>query len=313
MRVVSLLPSATEIVYALGIEPVGVSHECDFPNAAREKPSMNFSRVDSEASSEEIDRQVRAAERDHGGVYGIDREALAAADPDLIVTQGVCDVCAVDRVLVRETVEELDLDTEVLTLDSHTLDEVLEDIVRIGAATGREASAEEVVAGLRERIDAVASRTRTAEERPQVAILDWLDPVMVAGHWMPEIVRLAGGEYELAEPGDASTIREWDEVLAYDPDVLIAAPCGFGLDQATANATDVTEREGFATLTATRTGTVYLMDGHHYVNRPGPRLVDTLEYLAGLLHADRMPEPSDEVVRSIRDPASETETSAERG
>lgn len=306
MNVVSLLPSGTEICYALGIEPVGVSHECDYPPEAAEKPSINRSRVDPEASSEEINEQVVAAEQDHGGVYEIDVAALDRVDPDLIVTQGICDVCAVDSVLVEDAVEQIDADPEILTTDPHSVADVFEDAERIGAATGRQDRAEELVADLRGRIDDVERRVSAVDERPDVAILDWLDPVMVAGHWMPELVESAGGRYGLAAPGDRSRPREWTEIREYDPDVLVAAPCGFELGQTGENLDDLIEREGWDDLRAVRDGRAYAMDGHHYVNRPGPRLVDTLEYLAGLLHPGAFETPPASVARPLPELASRT-------
>ena len=290
MRVVTLLPSATEIVYALGVEPVGVSHECDYPPAAREQPSVNRSRVDPEASSSEINEQVAAAE-EGDGVYAVDREALAAVDPDVVITQGVCDVCAVDHVLVEDAVAELGLDAEVLTLDVHSLADLFESIHRVGAAIDRDERATELVANLRERVAAVETTAARASETPSVAVLDWLDPVMVAGHWIPEMVEIAGGEYGMADHGAHSRPREWTEVTTYDPDVLVAAPCGFDIEQTRDNLADLTDRPGFDDLRAVREGRAYVVDGHHYVNRSGPRLVDTLEYLASLCHPDLFDSP----------------------
>lgn len=279
MRVVSLLPSATELVYALGVEPVGVSHECDYPPAAQDRPAVNRSRIDPDASSAEIDAQVRAA-ADDGGVYEIDRDRLAALDPDLVVSQGICDVCAVDAVLVREAVSDLGLDAEVLTTDPHSLGDVLEDVDRLGAALGRTDAAAALRAGLEARIDAVTDRD---DGGPRVAVLDWLDPPMVAGHWIPEMVDRAGGSYGLADPEARSRPREWSEIRAYDPEILIAAPCGFGVGQTVADRDCLADRPGWDDITAVRRGEVYAMDGHHYVNRPGPRLVDTLEALAAVV------------------------------
>jgi len=298
MRVVSLLPSATEIVYALGAEPVGVSHECDYPPAARGVPAVNRSRVDPDATSAEINEQVAAA-IEEGGVYELDRERLAALDPDLVVSQSICDVCAVDEVLVRTAVDELGLDAEVLTTDPHSMADVLADVERIGATLGRGERASEVVADLQERVAAVEEAATGVEERPDVAVLDWLDPPMVAGHWVPGMVERAGGRYGLAAPGERSRPREWAEVREYDPDVLVASPCGFDLDQTAANLTDLTGREGWADLQAVREGRVYAVDGHHYVNRPGPRLVDTLECLGALFHPDRFADPPGDAVQPV--------------
>jgi iron complex transport system substrate-binding protein len=298
MRIVSLLPSATEIAYALGLEPAAVSHECDFPPRAATKPAANRSLVDPEASSAEINEQVAAADAE-GGVYEIDLDVLREADPDLVITQGVCDVCAVDSVLVERAVERLDLDARILTLDPHSLDDVLDDVRRVGATTGTEARAAALVADLRERVAAVADRAATAEEIPRTLVLDWMDPAMVAGHWVPELVELAGGEYGLAELGGPSGPREWDEIRAFDPEVLVVAPCGFGLDQTAENLDDLTAREGWEDVTAVREGTAFAMDGHHYVNRPGPRIVDTLEHLAGLVHPELFDAPPVDVAQVL--------------
>ena len=298
MNVVSLLPSATEIVYALGVEPVGVSHECDYPPAANENPAVNRSHVDADATSADIDEQVLAAQEE-GGVYELDRETLATLSPDLVVSQGICDVCAVDEVRVRQAVDELGLDAAVLTTDPHSLADMLADIERIGDALGRSERALDLVSELEGRIDAVERAAGATESRPRTAVLDWLDPVMVASHWIPGMVDLAGGRYGLAERGARSRPREWETIRSYDPEVLVLAPCGFGIDQTTANLTDVTDRDGWGDLTAVQRDEVYVVDGHHYVNRPGPRLVETLEFLAWVLHPEQFDAPPLDAVRPL--------------
>ncbi len=297
MRVVSLLPSGTEILYGLGIEPVAVSHECDFPPAAREKPVVNQSRVDPTASATAINDQVQRAEREHASVYELRDNVLKAVDPDLIVTQGVCDVCAVDDRLVQQAVDRLDLDCEVLSTHPHSIEEMLADIERIGAAIGRSDAAAKVREDLAARIRAIETQTPTSG--PRVAIFDWPAPVMVAGHWIPGMITRIGGAYGLAEPGDRSTPREWSEIVKYDPEVVITAPCGFELEKAIESLSELSTRAGWAELTAVQTERVYAMDGHHYVNRPGPRLVETLESFAGILHPDIVEKPSPTVVRSV--------------
>ncbi|MDG5778606.1 ABC transporter substrate-binding protein [Haloarculaceae archaeon H-GB2-1] len=296
MRVVSTLPSATEICYALGVEPVGVSHECDYPPEATAVRSVNRVTIDPEQDTAGINDQLDAAD---GPVYTIDDAALREADPDLIVTQGICDVCAVDRVLVEEAVDRVGLDCEILTTDPHSLDDLFADVERIGAAMDRADRAADLVADLRARVDAVRDRAAEAESRPRLAVLDWLDPVLVAGHWIPEMAEMAGATYEMTDAGARSEPREWDEVVAYDPEVLVLAPCGFGIDQTVANLAAVTDRPGWSNLTAVQEGRVFVMDGHHYVNRPGPRLVDTLEYLAALVHPDLFEQPPAEAVRPV--------------
>ncbi|WIV68054.1 ABC transporter substrate-binding protein [Natrialbaceae archaeon AArc-T1-2] len=299
MRIVTTLPSATEIVAELGFEPVGVSHECDYPPWVGEIPSVTTSRIDADASSTEIDRQVR--ETGDEGVYEVDVGLLDDLEPDVIVTQGMCDVCAVDEAVIERAVEAITADPEIVTTDPHTVADVLGDIERIGRVTNRERRATEIVRRRRERIDDVRETASDALERPRVAVLDWTDPVMVAGHWTPELVTAAGGEYGMADPADRSTPREWDDVLAYDPEVLVVAPCGFDLEQITENIGDLTEREGWSDLTAVREDRVWAMDGHHYVNRPGPRLVDTLEYLAAIVQPDHFVGPPTDVAVSVAD------------
>ncbi|WP_312910286.1 ABC transporter substrate-binding protein [Natronosalvus caseinilyticus] len=303
MRIVTTLPSATEIVCALGLEPVGVSHECDFPPAVRDCPSVTASRIDADASSGAIDEQVLEAVSgtDDGagdGVYDVAVDTLDALDPDLVVTQGMCDVCAVDEVVVERALEEIAADPEVLTTDPHSIADVLADVERVGEAAGVPERARDAVAALEERIDAV--RTRTADlaldERPRVAVFDWTDPVMIAGHWTAELVEWASGRYGLADVGEPSRPRAWDEIRAYDPEIAVVAPCGFDLEQTAANLTDLTDREGWDDLTAVREGCVWALDGNQYLNRPGPRLVDTLEALAPIVQPDRFPDPPDESV-----------------
>ncbi len=324
MRVVTLLPSATEVVCALGVDPVGVSHECDYPPRVADLPSVNSARVDAEASTAEINRQVVEAERG-GGVYEIDLDTLERLDPDLIVTQGVCDVCAVDSVLVEEAVARTDVDAAVLTTDPHSLADVLDDVRRVGRALGREERASDLVADLRDRVRAVGERLPHAPpaaaradllgadavaddagtdptpdaDRPRVAVLDWTDPPMVGGHWLPGMVEYLGGEYGLSGRGAASRVHEWAAIREYDPEYLVAAPCGFSVEQTRENVTDLTERPGWDDLTAVREGRAYVMDGHDYCNCPGPRLVDTLEYLAWVLYPDRFERPPESALVEV--------------
>jgi iron complex transport system substrate-binding protein len=299
MRVVTLLPSATEIVYALGVEPVGVSEACDYPEAARDQPSANRSRIDPSGTSSDINEQVAAAEN-ADGVYDVDREVMASLDPDLIITQGVCDVCAVDHVLVADAVAELGLETEILTLDIHSLDGLFDAIDRIGAAIGRGEQAAALASDLRDRIQRVKQTAATADSTPTVAVLDWLDPVMVAGHWVPELIDIAGGRYEMADVGSHSRPREWQEIRESDPEVLIIAPCGFDVDQTRDNISELTSRPGFEKLQAVREDRAYILNGHGYMNRSGPRLVDTAEYVAGILHPDIFDSPPGETVVSMQ-------------
>ncbi|QCW03232.1 ABC transporter substrate-binding protein [Natrinema pallidum] len=285
MRIVTTLPSATETVAALGCEPVGVSHECDYPPSAASAPAVTSSRIDAAGSSGEIDQQVLETADTEAGVYDIDIETLAALEPDVIVTQGMCDVCAVDVAVIEDAVDRIAVEPEIVTTDPHSVGDVLGDLERIGHAIGREDRAREVRRDLESRIEAVRNRAADsdAEDRPRVAVFDWTEPVMIAGHWTAELVDWAGGEYGLAAVGERSRPREWDEIRAYDPEVVLVAPCGFGLAQTARNTTDLTERDGWSDLTAVQEGRVWAMDGDQYLNRPGPRLVDTLEALAPIV------------------------------
>lgn len=299
MQIVTTLPSATEMVAALGLEPVGVSHECDYPPRAATAPAVTRSRInaDESASSAEIDRQVLEVAETEDGVYEIDVETLADLDPDVIVTQGMCDVCAVDETVVADAVDRIAADPEVVPTDPHSVGDVLDDIERIGRAVDREARAREVRAELESRIDAIRKRTADidAVDRPRVAIFDWTDPVMIAGHWTAELVDWAGGAYGLADVGARSRPREWEEIRDYDPEIVIVAPCGFGLEQIARNRTDLTDRDGWDALTAVRENRVWAMDGDHYLNRPGPRLVDTLEALAAIVQPERFDGPDSDI------------------
>jgi iron complex transport system substrate-binding protein len=301
MRVVSLLPSATEIVCALGVDPVGVTHECDYPLRVADTSEVVHSRVDSDQSSQDLDAAVREAV-DGGGVYALDRDRLRELDPDVVVTQGLCDVCAVDESVVRETLADVDLDATLVATHPHTLGDVFDDIERIGAAISRADAAERLVADLQERVERVETQV-AGVDRPTVTVFDWLDPVMVSGHWVPELVALAGGDFRLADVGEHSGPVEWETVREADPDVLVAAPCGFPVERTLDSIDDLTTRPGWDDLAAVSNGRAYVLDGHHYVNRPGPRLVETLEALAGLLHPDRVEPPADAMARPFPQPA----------
>jgi iron complex transport system substrate-binding protein len=270
----------------------------------RDRPTVVESAVDGDGSSREIDDAVdRAA--DDGGVFHVDGDRLAEIDPDLIVAQDTCDVCAVDRVDVVDVVAEYDLETRILTVDIHSLEDLYETIERLGDALGRESAATDLEAELRSRIERIESRIDAAstatETPPRMAVLDWMDPPMVAGHWVPELVERAGGEYGLADTGKRSRPREWSTIVDYDPEILVVAPCGFDREQTRRHLSELTDRPGWAELAAVRAGQVYLIDGDAYVNRPGPRLVETLAAFAAIVPrnatAPRFPplaEPIDE-------------------
>jgi len=294
VRIVSLLPSATEIVCLLGLEKdlVGVSHECDFPPAVGRLPKAVRPAFDSEGLSQrEIDDRVRSALEAGGGVYAIDQEVLASLAPELIITQELCDVCAVPEALASEAVGRLRLARRprVLSLHPHSLSDILLDIRRVGDATGAAAAAESRVTQLSMRLAAVKGLLRDNSRRPRVAALEWLDPVMVSGHWVPEMVRRAGGEDSLGRDREPSARVEWDEVLRYAPEVIVLMPCGFDVERSARDARLLARRPGWESLPAVQSGEVYAVHGGAYFNRPGPRVVDGVEILAEILHPEVFP------------------------
>ncbi len=277
MRIVSLLPSTTEILFAVGAgdDVVGVTFECDFPAEARSRTIVSTSALPDGLSSAEIDAFVVAALHRGEDLYHLDEGALAGLDADLVVTQDLCAVCAVDVSVVDDALRHLGCTAEVLTIDPHTLDEVLDSILVLGRATGHEPAAAALVADQRTRIDTVARRV-AGLPRPRVMLLEWTDPPFAPGHWIPEMVTLAGGEPVLGRAGQKSRRVTWDAVHAAEPDVVVVAPCGYDLAGAEALAVDVRTR--FPDLP------VHAVDANASWARPGTRLVDGLEHLATLLH-----------------------------
>jgi len=285
MRVVSLLPAATEIVAALGAGNwlVGVSHECDWPPEVRTLPRVTRSSVDSALPSAEIDRRMAAAKSGAAPPVTIDRDALGRLAPDVIIGQAVCDVCAVDvgAQHAAALLAALPSRPRVVTLHAHDLADVFADIGRVGEALDLQGEAEELVAGLRYRLGRVGARQcRAPTHLPRVLVIEWVDPPYVAGHWVPELVAAAGGVDIGARPGDRSVTRAWRELRALAPDVVVVALCGFDVPRARRELGAVTDRDGRALLAAARVG---FLDGNAYTSRPGPRLVEAVELLTPLI------------------------------
>jgi iron complex transport system substrate-binding protein len=288
MRIVSLLPSATELLFAIGAgdDVVAVTHECDFPDAARALPAVTSNLLDhGTGASEPIDRHITTARHEGSSIYALDEAALRALRPDLIVTQELCDVCAVAYRDVAAAVRRLPGDTDVLSLEPASLDEIVATAVTLGEATGHQAGAAELSASLRDRIAAVASATRPGGV-PETVCIEWTDPVMVGGHWVPEMVALAGGRDALGVAAEPSRYADWGAVVEAQPEAMVLMPCGFDLPTTLALSPEVTLRPGFAELPCARTGRVVAVDGSAYFNRPGPRIVDGLEMLAAILAAE---------------------------
>jgi iron complex transport system substrate-binding protein len=295
MRIVSLLPSATEIVYALGLGDslVGVTHECDYPDDARNKPVVTRSLLNHEdTTSEEIDYAVRGQLRDGLSLYALDRDQLAELHPDLILTQALCEVCAVsfdavEQVVCDVTSQFAGVAPSVLSLEPNSLHDILETITQVGAAAGTEQEAAEVVASLWARIEHVRLRAQTLTTRPRVACLEWIDPPYGPGHWLPEMIALAGGTPGLGTAHADSRRISWGDVIAFAPEVIVVTPCGFDLERTIAEARRaLPRRTGWDALPAVRGGRVYAVDGNAYYSRPGPRIVDSLELLAELIHPE---------------------------
>jgi iron complex transport system substrate-binding protein len=286
MRIVSLVPSATELLFALGLggDVVAVTHECDFPPAARELPTVTRDLIGSGLEPGEIDRAVRSLTEQGQSIYELDTEELHALSPDLIVTQAVCAVCAVSYDDVQALADEMDPRPEVISLDPTTLGEVLGDVRTVATATDRKDQGVELVQDAASRIDRVRLAVRAAE-RPRVAALEWLDPVYVAGHWTPQLVDYAGGEDVLGLPGEPSEVHSWEAVAAAKPDVVVVMPCGYDAERALEEA--YTLEDELAAIGAER---VVAVDASAYFSRPGPRLIDGLELLAHVLHPDRVTE-----------------------
>lgn len=288
-RIVSLLPSATEICFALGLSDrlVGVSHECDFPPGARALPALTTPAIDPRGSSLEIDREVRARMAAGLSIHRVDEERLRALRPDLIVTQDTCEVCAVSLDEVRAAARRIaGPEVELLSLAPLVLADVLEDIVSVGRAAGVEARARAYAAELRVRLERLARETALLA-RPSVLVLEWLAPPMAAGHWTPELVRIAGGEPVLAPEGAPTGPIEWERIAARDPDFVLIAPCGFRIEQTLRELGALERQPGFSALAAVRAGRVAIADGNAYFNRPGPRLAESAELAALALHPER--------------------------
>jgi iron complex transport system substrate-binding protein len=287
MRIVSLVPSATEMLFALGLGPdlIAVTHECDYPPPALELPRVTRDRLPAGLSSAEIDAAVKERTLRGESIYELDTELLHDLQPDLIVTQALCSVCAVSYDDVRAVAEQIDSHPRVISLDPHTVGEVLGDAGTLAQATDRKDAAVELVQDAAARIDRVRLAVRNARRRPRVAALEWLDPPFAAGHWTPQLIGYAGGDDVLGLAGENSEQRTWADVKAAQPDVVIVMPCGY--DAEIAHREAEMHRDELVRVGA---GEVVAVDAAAYFSRPGPRIVDGLELLASILHPELFPE-----------------------
>jgi iron complex transport system substrate-binding protein len=285
-RIVSLIASATEIVCALGFEDslVGRSHECDFPPSVGRLPACTSPAFNVDGPSGDIDRRVKEALQSGPSVYRVDEALLWELRPDVIVTQAQCEVCAVSLRDVERAICTWPGKPRLATLNPNCLSDVWDDIRRVEAALDAPARGAALIRTLRSRMDAIAEKARGLPTKPTVACIEWIDPLMAAGNWTPELIEMAGGVNLFGEAGKHSPGMTWDQLAAADPDVIVVAPCGFTIVQTRRDLPLLTSRPEWPRLKAVRGYRVFLADGNQYFNRPGPRLVETLEILAELLH-----------------------------
>ncbi|MBI3859811.1 MAG: cobalamin-binding protein [Thaumarchaeota archaeon] len=294
-RIVTTLPSATEIVSLLGLEDklVGITHECDFPPSVSEKPVIIKPVFDAKGmTSREIDDSILAHLSKGRSIYEIDEELLAFLRPDLIITQELCEVCATPLQVVAKAIARLEPKPTVISLSPHDLEDVLKNVIEVGLATGRVDEARRVVTSLRRRIEGVKEKCfgNPNIAKPSVFCLEWLDPIYCSGHWMPELVDYAGGVELLGRLGEPSTVVPWRSVVAADPEVIFVTVCGYSVERTLGEISALTEKKGWSKLRAVRNGNVFVLDSPSYYSRSGPRLVDGLEIMASLLHPELFPD-----------------------
>ena len=295
MKIVSLLPSATEIICALGLENqlVGVTHECDYPPSVKALPKVTTTLIPHDASSQEIDLLVRERLAAQAALYSLNMPVLEQLQPDLIVTQALCDVCAVAEAEVRSAACQLPGQPRIVNLEPMTLSEVFGTMRLVGQACGIGDKAEVVIAGLQARVDAVSNRTLAIPEasRPRVGFLEWIDPPFCPGHWNPELITLAGGKDILGQANCPSRTLAWQEVVAAQPEVMFISLCGFDVERSLQDMPILQSYPDYADLPAAQSHQVYVTDGNAYFSRSGPRLVESLEILAHALHPEIHPAP----------------------
>ena len=287
LRIVSLLPSATEIVAAMGMAPylVGRSHQCDFPAGVQALPALSATKVRLDGTSADIDRRVNEIIAQGVSVYSVDADRLRDLKPDVIVTQTQCAICAVTPADLEDALcEWTGLAPKLVSLEPNDLSDIWADMRRVGRALGVEDAAHAAIVGLQGRLSAIRETAARADRRPTVAAIEWIEPLMAGGNWMPELIEAAGGESLFATAGQHSPWLDWAALAAADPDVILLLPCGFTIAQSLADLPLLHARPEWAGLRAVRAGEVYVLDGHHYFNRPGPRLVESAEMVAEILH-----------------------------
>ncbi|WP_121808725.1 cobalamin-binding protein [Mucilaginibacter kameinonensis] len=285
-KIVSLLPAATEIICALGLEKnlVGRSHECDFPEAVKQLPVCTEANFPDGLSSADIDVKVKEILADALSVYTVKREQIKELAPDVVVTQAQCEVCAVSLKDVEEALENyLDKQAQIISLQPNSLDDIFNDITKVADALNVPQAGAELLESLQERVDIIKHKLKFVDSKPTVACIEWLEPLMISGNWVPGLVNIAGGTPVLAQDGKHSPYVAWDDILQQDPEVIVVMPCGFSIERTMREINLLLDRPGFASLKAVKNDRFYIADGNQYFNRPGPRIVDSVEILAEII------------------------------
>jgi len=286
-KIVSLLPAATEIVCALGLEKnlVGRSHECDYPPSVKRLPVCSEANFPDNLSSAAIDVKVKEILADALSVYTVNREVIKQLAPDVVITQAQCEACAVSLKDVEEALENyLDKQARIISLQPNNLDDIFNDIKTIASALNVTEAGSTLLETLNERVDIIRHKLKFSASKPTVACIEWLEPLMVSGNWVPGLVRIAGGVSILAEDGKHSPYVEWDDIRLQDPEILILMPCGFPIARTLREVDILLQLPGFSQLQAVKNNRVYIAEGNQYFNRPGPRIVDSIEILAEIIH-----------------------------
>jgi len=301
MRIVSLLPSSTEIVCALGLEAqlVGITHECDYPPSVAGKPRLTSSCISHERmTSAEIDHAVRSQLDGHGSIYDLDEARLRELKPDLFLTQELCEVCAVSYKTVQRAARMFEADVKVVSLEPNTIADIFDYIRTVGKLTRRESEADDLIRSLSARLDRIREKTASVDRRPRTLMLEWLEPPFAPGHWVPEQVAIAGGDHAFGKAGQRSVTTTAEEIKAYSPEVIVLIPCGYYKEDILRQLPNARPPEGWNDMPAVKAGEVWATDATSYFSRPGPRVVEGAEILAKILHPELFGQPDDsEAVR----------------
>ena len=286
-KIVSLLPAATEIVCALGLEGslVGRSHECDYPESVKNLPICSEANFPDGLSSADIDIKVKEILADALSVYTVKREMIKALAPDVVITQAQCEVCAVSLPEVEQALQNyLDKSAHIISLQPNILNDVFNDIETIARSLDVTDAGERLLEDLNERVDIIRHKLKFMENKPTIACVEWLEPMMISGNWIPELVNIAGGILILAQAGKHSPYVSWDNIRDSDPDIILLMPCGFSIERTMREINILLDQPGFSELSAVKNNRIYIADGNQYFNRPGPRIVDSVEILAEIIH-----------------------------